>query len=749
MTKKHFFIDDKIYKPCEIEKVLNLAVNQGMTIGDNKATQYFNIPCAFDIETTSFYIDNDTGQIIDYKEKIRIQNEIDENYEPEKAAIMYVWQFGINGRVIIGRTWKEFITMLDFISDYLHLNENKRLVIYVHNLSFEFQFMRKLFTWFKIFATDKREPIYAITDKFIEFRCSLRLSNYSLANLAKQLQKYSVKKLVGDLDYSLLRNNKTVLTDKELTYCVNDVLIVMCYIQEKIENERGIVNIPLTQTGYVRKYCRQATLYLTKNHAQNKRYRKIIHSLNINDMREFRLIQACFQGGFTHANAYYSGALLQNVASYDFTSSYPYIMVSEKFPFSTGLKIDVNELTDTEFEYYVFPEKNGNNYCCIMNVTFTGLIQHEVNEHYLSVSKCNTLKNEVVDNGRIVSCDLCNTNITNLDFIIIKQFYTWSDMYIREFYIYRLQYLPTELVNAILDLYEQKTTLKGIKGKEIEYLRSKEMINSVYGMSVTNPLRDDIFVDENQEWQKRVLENWELEQALQRENKKANRFLFYLWGVFVTAYARRNLFTAIKILDADYVYSDTDSVKLLNHEKYSGYFTAYNENVKYKLQQAAKYHKINPERFSPSTIEGKIKTLGLWDFEGIYQYFKTLGAKRYCVSWYNENVNINGVDYPVSITVAGLNKKSAIPYMFDTIAKGDILAMFDAFEENLHIPPEFTGKMTHLYIDYEQSGVITDYQGNSAEYHELSSVHLEPASYDLSLAMRYVEYLKNLHDINY
>ena len=161
LSRKHFFIDNNIYSPSEIEKVLNLAVNDGMTIGDNKAIQYFNIPCAFDIETTSFYIDNDTGAVIDYKQKMKIKSEIDANYEPEKAAIMYIWQFGINGRVIVGRTWNEFIEMLDFISHFLHLNENKRLVVYVHNLGFEFQFMRKLFKWIKIFAIEKREPIYA------------------------------------------------------------------------------------------------------------------------------------------------------------------------------------------------------------------------------------------------------------------------------------------------------------------------------------------------------------------------------------------------------------------------------------------------------------------------------------------------------------------------------------------------------------------------------------------------------------
>ena len=41
--------------------------------------EIFNIPCSFDIETSSFY----------------------DNYN-EKAAIMYIWQFGFNGSVIYG-----------------------------------------------------------------------------------------------------------------------------------------------------------------------------------------------------------------------------------------------------------------------------------------------------------------------------------------------------------------------------------------------------------------------------------------------------------------------------------------------------------------------------------------------------------------------------------------------------------------------------------------------------------------------
>lgn len=738
MKRIDFITESEIYTPRDIKKVLDSSVNSSMLIGNNKGVYFYNCPCAFDIETTSFYVDN--GVVVDYNKKREIM-ETYPDYNPEKVAIMYVWQFGINGRVIMGRTWGEFWEMLDFISDYLHLDEKRRLVIYVHNLAFEFQFMYKWREWEKVFAIDSRKPIYAIDSKFIEFRCSLLLSGYSLANLGKQLQRYPVKKLVGDLDYSKLRHAQTPLTEKEIAYCVNDIRVVMAYIQETIENENGIVNIPITKTGYVRNYCRKNTLYLPHTHKRNQKYRKLIKALTIESMSEFNLMQAAFQGGFTHANAFYSGQTLENVASYDFTSSYPYVMVSEKFPMSRGVKVEVKNKKD--FDFYI------NNYACIFDVTFVNITPLEVNENPISFSKCKVI-NGVINNGRIVSADYVQTVITNVDYKYMSGFYKWDKMVIRDFYVYHLDYLPTPLVNCILDLYQQKTELKGVHGKEVEYLKSKEMINSVYGMSVTNPLRDEYTLNNIGEWETFIANDVELLEMLYQHNISNNRFLFYVWGVFVTAYARRNLFTAIKVLQSDYVYSDTDSVKVLNHETHKDYFEAYNKQVLVKLQNAAKYHNINVERFSPQTIEGKTKTLGLWDFEGVYTHFKTLGAKRYCVEQYKDGkphaIEIDGKWYPVSITVSGVNKFNAIPYLFDELAKGDIITMFNNFNEGLHIPPEKTGKMIHAYIDETKTGVLVDYTGKAAAYFEKSAVHLEPTSYDLSIARLYADYLKGVQN---
>ena len=80
------------------------------------------------------------------------------------------------------------------------------------------KFICNLFSWKNVFATDLRKPLYALTTNGVEFRCSYFLSGYNLETLAKNLTKYKIKKLVGDLDYSLIRHEKTPLNENEIQY---------------------------------------------------------------------------------------------------------------------------------------------------------------------------------------------------------------------------------------------------------------------------------------------------------------------------------------------------------------------------------------------------------------------------------------------------------------------------------------------------------------------------------------------------
>lgn len=646
---------------------------------------YINLPAAFDIETTSFF------------EKL------------DKRSTMYIWMMGISDYVFYGRTWNEWEDALKVIIDSFGLSAEKHLIIYAHSLGYEFQFIRKHLTWERVFATEPRKPLEAVTTSGIVFRCSYMLSGESLDAVGK---KIGVEKKSGQMDYSLIRNSKTVLSSEEMEYCEFDILVVLAYITQQIKQNGGkITRIPLTKTGYVRNYCRRECL--PANSGQWYRYRRLMNQLTITE-EEYKLLHGAFQGGFTHANARKSHKVFNDVASYDFTSSYPGCMCLEQFPMSKGFRVD--NISESQFNYYL------KYFCCVFTITFYKIDERITADHPISASRCKRLRGEITDNGRIAYADELTLTITDVDYKIIKDFYSFEHYTIHTFYYYYRGYLPTPYIRAVLGLYKDKTELKGIKGREHDYMLSKELLNSCYGMMVTNIIRDEIVYDAD-EWYEQPVD---IGKKLEIYNNSKKRFLSYAWGVWVTAYARYNLFTAIKNCAADYIYSDTDSIKLTNHEKYATYFEKYNTNIVMKIQKAAAHHRLDPELFMPKTAKGNIKIIGQWDFEGIYTRYKTLGAKRYMTE------DAEGVN----ITVAGINKTTCVPYLV-----GKYKNVFDAFNNELYIPPDYTGKNIHTYIDESQSGTVTDYQGHTAAYSEQSSIHLDSCDYHLSIAQTYINYL--------
>jgi len=722
---KSFKINDVPYTDTNsfIQTISNVPiVKKRKTEKDERKTiSYINLPCAFDIETSSF-IDNDGN----------------------KTGICYLWQFGVNGSVIYGRTWSELETLINAIQAYLQLSTEKRLVVYVHNLAFEFQWIRKYFEWYDIFALDVREVLYAVTCSGIEFRCSYKLSGYSLADLSNKLTTYHVKKQIGDLNYDLLRHSETPLTSDELRYAIYDVLVVMAYIREKMDVDGNITRLQLTKTGYVRKYCRDCCFYdgkhtHKKNGGKYLQYRNTMLHLTITP-DEYKQQKRAFQGGFTHASFLYVDKTVENVDSFDFTSSYPYVMLSEKFPMSSGRLLAPEEWRG-KLKHYL------SKYCCIFDVEFENIRPRIWYDNIISESKCYKIDGKrVINNGRVVSADLIRLTITEIDLKAYAQFYEWDKMRIANLRIYKRGYLPKEFIYAILKLYGDKTQLKGVTERQTDYLNSKEMLNACYGMTVTDIVRDVISYAED--WG-RAPANVEDEITKYNENKR--RFLFYAWGIYVTAYARYNLFEGIYNFGDDYIYADTDSIKAKNAEKHMDFINSYNERVREKLRKVSDFYKIPFDLFEPETIKGKKKLIGVWEHETAdhkYEKFKTLGAKRYMISGknvlYDEHKNVY---YDLSITVAGVNKFHAVPYLID---KYGIDGAFDAFvaedDSGLEIPAEHTGKLTHTYIDTEREGYVTDYTGKTAYYKELSSIHLEPVEYSMNKSKEFVRFLKGYKD---
>ena len=694
------------FLPEETEQVLELAFKDVYPVSyTNKKGKYFNVPCAFDIETTSTYING------------------------EKIACMYLWALGLNDYVIVGRTWEQFKKTISTCVEYLNITPERKLFIFIQNLSYEFQWFRKYFTWDKVFAVDSRTPIYASTVEGLEFRDSYILTGKSLEKIGKDLLVYKAEKQVGLLDYSLTRTPITPITDDEYKYMIYDVIVVMNLVKEMLLEYKTLDQFPLTNTGVVRAFLREQTLYNgNKNHKQGRKestYDSYMKALVLTP-EEYTLCKRAFMGGFTHCNPFYTNKVVENVDSYDFISSYIYSMF-EKFPMSCGEKVVVNSLKD--FENYI------NHYACIFEVRFDKIVSRETFENYISLSHCQAISKQIVNNGRVVSADYLITTITNIDYTIIKQMYDFENMAVGTMYIYKWGFLPEKFLRGVLTLYSDKTTLKDVVGQEAEYMRKKGMLNSSYGCMVTDIAKPETVYSDN-EWSSEPID---LEKAISKYNKSKSRFLFYPWGVFITAWSRYHLFSGILECKEDYIYSDTDSIKIVHGENHKTYFEKYNKHVRKILYKALDYYHISHELVEPKTVKGVPKLLGVWDYEGRYDKFKTLGAKRYMVY----------KDGKVNITVSGLNKKVCVPYLIQPkpYQHQSIESVFKSFNDNLHVPPQYTGKMTHTYIDEPTEGIITDYLGTPYKVHEESSIHLENQDYSLSLAREYVEFFIKIQNM--
>lgn len=287
----------------------NIEYPKPLVYRDKKGRQHDDNIYTFDIETISLFKINNKWQSFDYTKDSKYYRE----NEIEKACVPYIWQFGINDKVYYGRVFMDFEIILRNLS-----SKNTTKYIYVHNLSYEMQFLVDIFqsnNWHIVdmCARNIHAPIqFKIQELNIVFRCSYMLTNLSLEKSA--LKYTNVEKATGDLDYNRVHSPYSQLDKKELYYCEQDIVTLYEIIKYFRNQYNHVQNIPLTQTGEVRRALKKELDYW---------YFKKQWSLVPNERIYIYLLSA-FQGGITHANALYSNQILYNVWSYDINSSYPF-----------------------------------------------------------------------------------------------------------------------------------------------------------------------------------------------------------------------------------------------------------------------------------------------------------------------------------------------------------------------------------------------------------------------------------------
>ena len=492
---------------------------------------YADIVCSFDIEAT--------------------------NIATIQQAVMYVWQFAMEDLVVIGRSWDEYLEFLQLLKGWLP--KDAWMIIYVHNLSYEFQFLRGVYSFGikEVFATDNRKVLRCDMLGCFEYRCSYFLSNASLDFWSgpKSMNVPHHKQSGEDFDYSIQRFPWTQLSKQEYLYCIYDVLAVVECVRKIMQLEGdSLATIPLTNTGYVRR--------IVKDEMKKLGYTYVKDRWPNYDL--FCLMREAFRGGNTHANRFYTGLTVKNVHAVDRSSSYPDVQCNLPFPITRFWRClptaDIPELI-----------RKGYAVICRIKVTDLALRNPWWGFPYIPRDKCHAVQ-FTADNGRILHAAVLSMAVTDVDLKIIMDEYTFSTIEFSDAWFAKYGPLPDEFTRTIKRLYKEKTEMKGTeREKTPEYSIKKGQINANYGMTAQNPLKDNVlflgsrFEDESKLTPEDLV-TFGLEAVDLRE--KYNHLLPWLpyqWAVWTTAWARYELEQAmVKCVDPDgicrLIYIDTDSL---------------------------------------------------------------------------------------------------------------------------------------------------------------------------------------------
>lgn len=683
--------------------------------------EYYNFPCSFDIETTTIK----PGQL-DYP------------YDPEAApvAFPYLFQFCIYGYVIMVRTYEQAMDVFKWCAEYFRTGGNRRLVFFDHNLGYEEHFFRGLWKIAadKCFALDDHHPVTIVTKDGLMFRDSYKMTNMSLATLTKDWSRKWIKDK-EIMDYSQLRTPYTQLDDNTLIYSALDVLSLSDAIIPFLaaRNEYIWTKCP-TSTSFIRKGLKKAVgVGIKKRTEEQKRYHKMLKDQRIT-FRMYEMLKRQARGGNTHANRAITGKLLTDLCHFDITSSYPAQMVC--YPeYPLGQWFDLDPGTDPE----LMMDFEADGQCTLFDVVLENCrLKPGVTVPYIPISKMVIVDGsgmKYTDNGRYIEgLHLIQVTLFGIEWPIIKSQYDFDDAIITKGYFCDKGYLPDIVRQFVLDLYKQKTELKGIKGREVEYALAKTYVNGCFGMAYTDMLRDTYEVTEDGI----ILKPEEdPEKFLEEYQGSISYFLPYVWGCMIATLGRVYLQKMIDAAGPNFCYCDTDSI-----------FATHPEEVRPKIraleQDLTAYQRRCGLELTYYDIKGRPHELGRIDEEPACEQFKTYGAKKY----------ITVEDGKLTCTIAGVPKKAGSHLIsrftfkkprrsdFRNCRKNKIRGKhLRSRPENFQLGFNFRGADTGKQCLWYNPPLGYDLHENGRPIHTYYNVAMLPCDYLLSLSSDYTECL--------
>jgi hypothetical protein len=267
--------------------------------------------------------------------------------------------------------------------------------------------------------------------------------------------------------------------------------------------------------------------------------------------------------------------------------------------------------------------------------------------------------------------------------------------------------------------------LEYFNGKEslekdtLDYTLQKYKLNALYGMCCSGLFHDQlVFKDgmlvpsgQDREW-------WRIVQS---------QILNPYWGIWISAYARRNLLKIVAKLDEDNAYSDTDSSKVFNYFANKYIFDNYNDRIA----------RINAAMYVGDYDRKIFKDLGKFMLEDKYYIFQTDGCKRYIYSSATYDKKTDKYRLEDHVTIAGMRKGT-----LQAKAKKEGKSVYDLFTDGLELTRMEADKLTTSYEDAAFSLEVVDYQGRSAIVTERSCCSLLSIGFKMTIIPDFIRVWK-------
>lgn len=491
-----------------------------------------NIYSGFDIETSTIYGKN-------------IVNDKEGYY-----STMYIAMFSINDTVILFRTWRECREFFIKLPRIVNLSPCTIILTWIHNLDYENSYIKHRFNidLTTYFGKDKQHPIKYLLENHFLIHDSYSVTNSSLEKLAENYKTKHRKS--KDLNYGVVRNSQSILDEKEIGYCCNDVLILSDFSEIMIKEflqKRGYIPDTATQillkemesnaVTYAEEFIPGRFKKIMKENPGKDNTDLILKSVHgkifgydfqrdgvpehvpglidpdmftpfdednklipvegklIYGRMRYDFYEWLFRGGYTKSNARYTSTdiklpvgLIEEIGGFDYTSSYPFVQTVCNFPMSRFISLEIT-LKQAERLQLSYDNDDFENYRFIFIIEFYEI--QSIDDFALeSESKAAIEGYSLIDNGRIRQADKMTVCLTDCDFALYQMYYKYNKKKSRILKAWRAAAgrLPEYFLQTLWSNGVQKQRLKGVEGMEFEYQLSKMKFNASYGLCCKQPI---------------------------------------------------------------------------------------------------------------------------------------------------------------------------------------------------------------------------------------------------------------------